>query len=88
MSLRTMLPDASVAFDFCRCSCPAPSAIQTRANPLVSIKCSRCRRTPFGPSRVKGISGIRQISTWPLDREACIVMKPLLLPISLTSPMP
>jgi hypothetical protein len=38
----------------CDLTCLAPSATQIRANPLVSIKCSRCFRTPCCPSRLKG----------------------------------
>lgn len=36
----------------------------------------------------KGTSGIKQMSTCPLAKEACMAMKPLLRPISFTMPMP
>nr|GMD51919.1 hypothetical protein Iba_chr11bCG6930 [Ipomoea batatas] len=88
ISERTGFPDASFKFDFSIKSCASPSATHTTADPLVSIRYSKCFSTPFSPSSLKGTSGMRQTSICPLARDACIAINPLLLPINLTTPMP
>ena len=47
-----------------------------------------CRTTPPAPSMAKSTSGIKQTSTSPDASEACMAMKPLCRPISLTTPTP
>lgn len=58
LKCRQWLHAVAVLNDLCKANknftCPAPSATQTTADPFVCIRCSRCRKTPCGPSRLNG----------------------------------
>mmetsp|Transcript_9142 Transcript_9142/g.36871 ORF Transcript_9142/g.36871 Transcript_9142/m.36871 type:complete len:289 (+) Transcript_9142:292-1158(+) len=85
---KTGLPLASVSPILPRISCPAPSATSMTQCSFRVSTLRTCASTPPSPSRVVSISGIRQTSTSPDARAACMAMNPDCRPMTRTRPTP